>query len=452
MEITEEKINHYYDNINNVDFSITCLAKKYDKIAEYLITNRMFSLNRKETKFLIKYFAKKGLVDLGIKKEIKIKILEQKAFNRKFNCKKTNVFAVTQPNKDRVFYSEYLVDEIASGNPDFIFRGFRTVFHEIKHIEQYNVKEENFKAYVMALEDITSGIDNDFYMNNYAEYYRENEAEEFGRKVAGNYLSGIEKLVDKRNFGKESRDFERKNSENVKTVLGRIKSEDGTIILRGKEYEAGERIKIIELIAEEYIRKYPREAFKKYPVLKKAFKKNGERKSDIDLINEESIIISKTENVNKQLEIKQFYSNIIMQRYSDDYEKDIKDLKELERQTNCGSYLIDEIIVSKQNDKMNNKQNMKKQLEYDLKYYGIGLSFKEKLRKRILKYWANKRGRVQKKLYKQPQYFLNEGRSFNEKKEEDKMQQYKVDSESCNYKINNSIDNIEKKDIDDKNR
>ena len=100
---------------------------------------------------------------------------------------------------------------------------------------------------------------------------------------------------------------------------------------------------------------------------------------------------------------------------------------------------------------MNNKQNMKKQLEYDLKYYGIGLSFKEKLRKRILKYWANKRGRVQKKLYKQPQYFLNEGRSFNEK-QEDKMQQYKVDSESCNYKINNSIDNIEKKDIDDKNR
>ena len=61
MEITEEKINHYYDNINNVDFSITCLAKKYDKIAEYLITNRMFSLNRKETKFLIKYFAKKQM-------------------------------------------------------------------------------------------------------------------------------------------------------------------------------------------------------------------------------------------------------------------------------------------------------------------------------------------------------------------------------------------------------
>ena len=454
MEITERKLNHYYDNIDNVDFNIIHFAERYNKIANYLIDNKMFSLSRKEAKFLIKYFAKKSLVDLGIKKEIKIKILGQKAFNRTFDCGKTKAMAVTQPNKDRVFYSGYLVDEIVSGNPDLIFRGFRTVFHEIKHIEQYNVQEESFRAYVMALEDITSGIDNDFYMNNYYEYYRENDAEEFGRKMTGEYLSGVEKLVDKREFSKESKDFERKNSENVKTILGRMKSEDGTIISRGKEYEAGERIKIIELIAEKYISKYPKEAFKKYPILKIAFKKNGERKSDVDLINEESIKISKTRDVNEQLKIKNFYSNIIMQRYSDDYENDIRDLIELEMQSNCGSYLIDEIIESKQKEKIKNKEKIKKQLEFDLKYYGIGLRFKDKLRRKILKYWANKRGRVQKKLYKQPQYFLDEG-NFEGQQKLDQIQQYKVDFKSCNYKVDNSIDNIsanKKKDMEDKNR
>ena len=123
-------------------------------------------------------------------------------------------------------------------------------------------------------------------------------------------------------------------------------------------------------------------------------------------------------------------------------------------QSNCGSYLIDEIIKSKQKEKIKNKEKIKKQLEFDLKYYGIGLRFKDKLRRKILKYWANKRGRVQKKLYKQPQYFLDEG-NFEGQQKLDQIQQYKVDFKSCNYKVDNSIDNIsanKKKDMEDKNR
>ena len=78
MEITERKLNHYYDNIDNVDFNIIHFAERYNKIANYLIDNKMFSLSRKEAKFLIKYFAKKKFGRFRYKKRNKNQNLRAK--------------------------------------------------------------------------------------------------------------------------------------------------------------------------------------------------------------------------------------------------------------------------------------------------------------------------------------------------------------------------------------
>ncbi len=397
---------------SDIDFSNKAICKKYETYATMLKDQILNCISRNDAIFLAKYYAQLSLFNLGVRDNIEINILGKNVINKMYNNtnKRKSIKAVAEPSKNQIILSNQIIKSIQSGNPEEIFKAFRVIFHETKHIAQSKVNIQSIKSYIMAIELIAMRADPYFYSNNYAEFYRENDAENYGRDTASYYFPEIERLVDKRYFKFETEMFEKKFTENVKTIIGKIYDDDGTIIKKGSEYPNGERIKIMELMANKYISKYPKRAFKMCPVLQLVFNSNGSRKTDIELLSDAIYLSENSNNPSEKLDIEDFYEIIIKNRYSDDYEKDCIDIENYAKKLEWRPAIIDKVKADKEISAMSGIT--KKSVESMLEYYGIGVNLADKIRRATYMRSAKRaQNRKMKQNSVQVQYYLDSTKS-----------------------------------------
>ena len=301
MEYSHQKLAKMCKKIKKKNFTNDSEYSEYEKIAKPIIdkVNRpQYNVSRQEAEFLMMFYAKKSLRNLGVNKRVDITIYTRekmfhnyskgngKAIPDDFNC----AIAVSNPNDLRIIYSEELIDDIASGNPDKMYRAFRTIMHETKHIEQaYRRKSYSIDNYIMAIEAMAMRVEPNVYLNNYWKTYRECDAERYGIEAAYRELPGLYKVTDQTNFKEKWANIEAGVSGKTDIVLGRIYDEDGKRLLEGSEYSEQDKMCILEHIAEEYMKKHPKNAFREYPVLHIAFKDDGTRKDVIEILTDKSL-------------------------------------------------------------------------------------------------------------------------------------------------------------------
>lgn len=394
------------------------------------VNNPQYVVTKKEAELLLKFYAKRSLMCLGVGKKINIGIYSKGKMFRKYgrgNGKALpdgvkGVIAVSNPTDSKIVYSEQLIDDIASGNPDEMYRAFRTIMHETKHIEQAYRREYSINAYIIALETMAMYVDPYVYLNNYWGTYRECDAERYGMEVAQYELPGLYRVTDKRNHRENWINFNAGLSGQTKTVIGRITNDRGNIILPGSEYPEGERIRILELIAEDYIKRYPREAFEEYPVLKIAFRNNGKRKSINELLGNMYALVEEQSSLAQAETIESLYLTVIVNRYPNDYERDSAEAYNFIRNHKMKKNFIERlehVIYSMQDQDLRRRE-----IERDFYKYGVGMSRAAKLRRR--EYFKSGFKRKVGVAYAS-QYYLGPGKTEEQEQVESMSSRYKID-------------------------
>lgn len=431
MERSHQSIKKMCEDLEKANFARPEKYKKFLVFAKPIIeevNTPPYKIDKTEAEFILKFYAKQSLMYLGVGKEIDIEVFNQKKMLHKFgrgNGKALpdgvrGVVAAASPSEGRIIYSEKLIDEIASGNPDDMYRAFRTIFHETKHIEQSYKREYSFSAYIMALETMAMHVDPYVYLNNYWGTYRECDAEKYGMEFAQSELPGLCRVIDKRNQRENWINFKDGLTGNKETVIGRVCGDNGSVMLPGSMYPAGERIKIMELIAEEYVKKYPKKAFEEHPVLRLAFKDNGKRKSINELLENMLSLVEDEQSLTKAQLIESVYLMIIANRFPYDYEKDRLEVYRFMRNHKMKFNFVEKLEDTMY--RMSGQDFRKREIERDFMKYGVGMSRASKFRRR--EYF--KKGTRKPGLIYAAQYYLEPGKA-DEMGSQSMMDKYKID-------------------------
>lgn len=431
MEISHQTLAKMCVELDKANFARPETHKRFLNFAKPIIdkiNKPQYRVSELEAEFLIKFYAKQSLMYLGVGKTVDIEIYSKEKMMRKYdrgNGKALpdgvkGVIAVSNPTDSKIIYSGQLIDDIASGNPDEMYRAFRTIMHETKHIEQAYRREYSINGYIMALETMAMHVDPYLYLNNYWGTYRECDAEKYGMEAAQFELPGLYRVINKRNLRENWINFSSGLSGQTKTVIGRVCNEKGNIILPGSEYPEGERIKILELIAEEYVKKYPKKAFEEYPVLRLAFKNNGKRKSIDELLGNMLALVENESSLAKVEAIETLYLTIIANRFPIDYERDSAEVYDFIRNHKMKKNFVDRldnVIYS-----IHGQDTRRKEIERDFSRYGVGMSRTARVRrKEYLRSGFKKKVRVAPAS----QYYLEPGKEEN--KEPSMSDKYKID-------------------------
>ena len=459
MEISHQTLAKMCVAIDNANFARPETYKVFQDFARPIIDKvnmPRYRVSKKEAEFLLKYYARQSLMFLGVGKKIDIKIYSKAKMKSKYargNGKAIpdglkGVIAVSNPTDSKITYSEQLIDDIASGNPDEMYRAFRTIMHETKHIEQAYRREYSISGYIMALETMAMHVDPFVYLNNYWGTYRECDAEKYGIDATQTELPGLYRVIDKRKLRENWINFKAGLSGQTKTIIGRVVNDYGSIMLSGSEYPEGERIKILELIAEDYIKKYPKKAFEEYPVLRLAFKNNGKRKSISELLGNMQALVDGESSIAKTEAIETLYITIITNRFPVDYENESAEAFEFIRNNRMKKIFIERLENAMYS--MRDQDLRKREIERDFSKYGVGMSRTARFRRR--EYFKSGTKRKLGVAYAS-QYYLEPGK---EKIEQHSISEdYKIDVpiiDNTNKSINHEESANSKKETQDESR
>ena len=433
MEYSHRKLAEMCKKINNANFARPEEYVKFRDFAKPLIekvNKPQYIVTKQEAEFLLKFYAKQSLMNLGIGRKINIEIYSKATMIWKYgrgNGKALpdgvkGVIAVSNPTDSKIIYSEQLIDDIASGNPDEMYRAFRTVMHETKHIEQSYRREYSEKGYILALETMAMHVDPYFYLNNYWGTYRECDAEEYGMNATIFELPGLHRVTDKRNLRESNTNFEAGKSGKTKTVIGRLCNEKGNIVLPGSEYPEGERIRILELIAEDYIEKHPKKAFEEFPILRVAFRDNGKRKSIDEMLGNMYELVEEQSSSAKATAIEDLYLTVIANRYPDNYERDSAEVYSFIRNHRMKKLFVEKLerVIRS----MRGQDLRKRKIKRDFYEYGVGMSSADKRRRR--EYFKSGFKRKVSKTYAM-QYYLEPGKFQDQDNAKSISSRYKID-------------------------
>ena len=269
----------YFDVMNYEDENTKTLL---NYIGIYLMKQKLGNFNAKDAIFITKFLTKTCAKQFGISDKVEIELLKQDEFEEKYgkdtigNCsydKKTNNSIVS--------YSVYnVVANLMSKDSSNIIRVIQTIGHEVTHAYQNllihgNGEKEPFDRtqYIMAMEDISRKIDENFYDDNYLTLYKENQAEVQGL----NYAIDILRIM-----GKE--DILEKNDLYIQELRKKCQSR----VYENKRKEDNLELSTIadtEMNARVYLDIYP-ELIDEYPILQIAFGKDGHKKNATTLLNE----------------------------------------------------------------------------------------------------------------------------------------------------------------------
>lgn len=449
MEISHQKLTRMCAEIEDANFAKPEIYRKYLDFVKPIVdkvNKPQYIVTKKEAELLLKFYAKQSLMYLGVGKEIDIEIYSKGKMLHKYgrgNGKALpdgvkGVIAVSNPTDSKIIYSEQLIDDIASGNPDEMYRAFRTIMHETKHIEQAYRREYSINAYIMAIETMAMHVDPYVYLNNYWGTYRECDAEKYGMEAAQSELPGLYRVTDKRNFRENWANIDAGLTGQTKTVIGRICNERGNIVLPGSEYPEGERIRILEIIAEEYIKKNPKKAFEEYPVLRIAFRSNGKRKSIDELLGNMLALVEDEKCLAKVEAIESLYITVINNRFPNDYERDSAEAYNFIRNHKMKKNFVtrlENVMYS-----LYGQDVRKREIQRDFSKYGVGMSRAARIRRK--EYYKSGTKRRLGVAYAS-QFYLEPGKV--EQKEPSMSDKYKidvpiVDSIAQNGNIEQSVD------------
>lgn len=379
-------VNKYYSSIDTINLDNPDSASELKEYIENLKKKWDF-LTEEEGITLLKYYTKLGLKMLGVKRDIKIEIMEDEIMRKKYgyisgNGKKTHAMAVAKPEKGTIVYSMKLVRNLISTDKNVAFRAARIAFHETKHIEQIYAKEESFNNYERNIEYLAYKIAPDFYYNNYNISSREIDAEKFGLTQAVNCFPALGVNYTKlKNIRKEIED---ETSKQEFFIVGRMFTNDGGIFRRGKRLPLADKTRMYEMAAAQIIKKEPTEVFRKYKILRYGFNaKTGERKSDTEILEEMKYVYLGSERLCDKLSTIEELAKIMMNRYSDDYVADIALIEQYRQILKGSGNILDGIIEAKR--ELNSRGMTREKADKILKNHGIGLSMYAKLKKIHLK-------------------------------------------------------------------
>lgn len=379
-------INKYYNSIDTLNLYNPDSASEFKEHIENL-KKRWDFLTEKEGIILLKYYTKLGLKMLGVKRNIKIKIMEDEIMKKKYahtssNGKKTHAMAVAQAEKDIIIYSTKLVRDLISTDKNVAFRAARTAFHETKHIEQIYAKDESFNNYERNIEYIAYKVAPNFYYNNYNVSSREIDAEKFGLKQAVDCFPALGVDCTKLQDMRKEIDDRVKKEKNF--IVGRMYTNDGLIFKKGKTLPLEDKTRMYEMAAAQIIKKEPTKTFRQFEILRYGFNpKTGERKSDAELLEEMRYVYSGSGRLCDKLSTIGELAKIMINRYSNDYVSDIALIEQYKQILKGADNILDSIIEAKR--ELNTRRMTRENADKILKSYGIGLSTYAKLKSVHLK-------------------------------------------------------------------
>lgn len=375
-------VNKYYNSIDTINLDNPDSANEIKEYVEDLKKKWDF-LTEQEGVILLKYYTKLGLKMLGVKRDVKIRIIEDEIMKKKYGYingdgKRAHAMAVAKPEMGSIIYSMQLVKNLISTDKNVAFRAARTAFHETKHIEQIYANEQSFSNYERNIEYLAYIVAPGFYYNNYNISSREIDAEKFGLKQAVDCFPALG--VDYTKLKSTRQKIEDETSKQEYFIVGRMYTDDGHIFRKGKSLPLEDKTRMYEMAAAQIIKKDPAKMFRKFKILKYGFNsKTGERKSDAELLEEMRYVYLEPERLCDKLNTIGELAKIMINRYSDDYMEDIALIEQYKQTLKGAENILDNIIKAKQ--ELNDRGMTRERADQILRNYGIGLSMYAKLKK-----------------------------------------------------------------------
>lgn len=278
----------------------------YNTLVDQLFQFKIGKMNREETSIFIKFFATKLACELKIDDKISVEVLDEEKYKEKFKSSVKDInLGICVHNQDSTHTVAYNVSEIEkniNGEKDYkLLYGLQTVFHEIRHaFQNVAISQDGFynkSLYIMAMESVIKANNSKFYKDNYDNLLIENDADKAGLQLA---LSTIKERNPKLyTFSQAAIEEKMKEYDN--------NFYNSDMVMWGSKASA---IKALDAFVEVFVSKNP-EILKQYPILKVAYKENGERKDILQMLQErEDLLTEKPKD-----RIDELYQTALNQRF-----------------------------------------------------------------------------------------------------------------------------------------
>lgn len=260
----------------------------YNTLINQLFKFKIGEMNREETSIFIKFFATKLACELKIDDKVSVEVLDEEKYKERFKSSVKDIgLGICVHNQDGTHTVAYNVSEIEKningGRNVKLVKGLQTIFHEIRHAYQnFAISQDgvyNKSLYIMAMESVIKANNYKFYKENYDNLLIENDAEKAGLELA---LSTIKERNPKL-YTFSQAGIEEKMKEYDNNFY------DSDMVIYGSKASA---IKALDAFVEVFVSKNP-EVLKQYPILKVAYKENGERKDILQMLQERETLLTK---------------------------------------------------------------------------------------------------------------------------------------------------------------
>lgn len=268
-------------NIDNIGFSDK-EKYLYRNAIKYLFNFKIGHLSYEESVFIVKSLAREHVLlqsKLGFKKDIKIKILKEEEYIKKYGD--SNAVCVSHNSDFDLVYSPKVIENLMSNNIYSFLRGIRTIYHEFLHTVQNQIMMSDINKeismtyskgiYIDILETISWNFEKNFYDNNYNNLSKELQAEVYGL----NHALSIIKILNPKLHGLYSEEYVLKETERLKQNMY-----SSTLTVQNKKMK---KMNCLNSIADIMILKNPG-LIDKFPLLAIIYNKDGKRKSITEIV------------------------------------------------------------------------------------------------------------------------------------------------------------------------
>lgn len=183
----EEVFQWCEQNIDSIDLNDENQQYLYDTIISYMMKSRINHLSTNEASLMVKYLSKSYIHEKGLDDRIKVDVLDKETFMAKYKDEEIRAMCRTlKGTRFTLDYSDYVLQDLMSGNINRFLDGLKTIYHETAHVIQescialteINGEKVHYSAslYQIALENTTRKADPQFYKLNYDKLVLENQA------------------------------------------------------------------------------------------------------------------------------------------------------------------------------------------------------------------------------------------------------------------------------------